>query len=183
MDTPELPLEPNPVPDPASAAAPLPAEPSAGAAPVPRCLNHPGLDATVRCDGCSATVCDTCAFGFPGDRHLCPACAERAVERAGKSRRKVRHWALALALWALVSFVVFLGVAAVSPETDQAYGLLSGFFILFVVLPVVAGLILAVQAVRAPPGAAPVAVVALTLNIVVATLTVLLIIVGILVPE
>ena len=41
------------------------------------CINHPGVEATVRCKQCGKPVCDTCVESGPTGRFCSPACRQK----------------------------------------------------------------------------------------------------------
>lgn len=57
------------------------------------CINHPGVEATVRCKQCGQPVCDTCVVQGPTGRFCSVACKEkhqafmaRSQQLEGKAR-------------------------------------------------------------------------------------------------
>ncbi len=50
------------------------------------CQNHQQVAAVQRCSKCSARICQTCDFVFPGDLHLCPRCVTSGSGMSGGRR-------------------------------------------------------------------------------------------------
>lgn len=85
------------------------------------CINHPGIEATVRCKQCGKPVCDTCVVIGPSGRFCSAGCQQRHlafVQRAqqldGKARTgvfmRVRNAVGALIVIAAVAgAVLFVG--------------------------------------------------------------------------
>ncbi|KKM72123.1 hypothetical protein LCGC14_1423650 [marine sediment metagenome] len=51
-----------------------PGEPILAPGPVPSCVNHPAVPATVMCAHCGKRICQTCAFSQANGTITCPAC-------------------------------------------------------------------------------------------------------------
>ncbi len=91
-----------------------------------KCVNHPAVDAVVRCTSCSAPVCKTCDFVFDGDVHVCPKCATRtdAPLSPGRKRNLILSFVLA-GVATLCTFVFFVAAVAVTDEAAlEAMGIL-----------------------------------------------------------
>jgi hypothetical protein len=121
--------------------------PLAASAPLSRpgigvpCQRHPEMVAIARCSQCGAAVCMTCDFAYPGNIHLCPACATQATRPLSSKRKKLAIWSIVLAVVATLGTVaVFSGAlagAAQTPEDQEAIGLV---IMLFCVIPSLVGL-------------------------------------------
>ena len=85
------------------------------------CINHPGVEATVRCKQCGKPVCNTCVVIGPTGRFCSAGCqqrhqafAQRAQQLDGKTRSglfmRIRNAVAALiVLAAVVGVALFLG--------------------------------------------------------------------------
>ncbi len=96
------------------------------------CINHPGVEATVRCKQCGTPVCDTCVVQGPTGRFCSAACKEkhqafmaRSQQLEGKARssfgarfRKVGGFILLVAV-----VLVAVAVAATIFEVPVLSGL------------------------------------------------------------
>ena len=89
------------------------------------CATHADVQAIHKCKICSAGVCETCDFKFPGSIHICPVCVMKP--RGGLSARRLKFviWGYA------VGAVTFLSYAM------GEYYASSGFMILSLVTCVV----------------------------------------------
>ena len=96
------------------------------------CQQHPTVAAVVRCTRCTAPLCPTCDFAYPGGTHFCPSCATSARPGLSKRRRRLVIGALALAAWATCGLVLLLsGVFAemIESEGEDVVGAILSFLI------------------------------------------------------
>lgn len=121
-----------------------------GAAKQPdvHCTQHPAVPAIHVCRACGAGVCQTCDFVFPGDVHVCPACAANPKRTLSPHRRRSLVWAYVMAAWSTFALVLFLVLSAVHGlggmdrrEKETVLGLL---FSVFVLIPSLVGTALSV---------------------------------------
>lgn len=105
------------------------------------CVNHPGIEATVRCKQCSRPVCDTCIVTGPTGRFCCPECkqkhevfTQRAQQMDGKARTtlfpKLRQLGgnllLAAAVVAALAVVgTIFDIPVLTPLVQQARGMIG----------------------------------------------------------
>ena len=92
------------------------------------CQNHPQVRAVVRCSRCSAQICQTCDFNFPGNLHLCPRCITLKPELTGSRKGMVTAAFILGGVATLAAILVFSGAMAGAPV------LLVGVFIQWVML-------------------------------------------------
>ena len=100
-----------------------------------KCVNHGGVQAARRCGYCGAGICETCAFTFPGDLHLCPTCATQPSPALLERKKKFLVWgyvgAIAGTLSIALSVFYSASDAARSGEADEAvYGLIGWLIML-----------------------------------------------------
>ena len=62
-----------------------------------KCANHPEADACAVCANCRAKICATCDFSFPGNVHLCPACATDPKQGLTPKRKGMAYTSMGLA--------------------------------------------------------------------------------------
>lgn len=85
-----------------------------------KCRTHSEVDAVQRCVRCSAPVCSTCDFVFPGNVHLCPQCAASPQKTVTGTRKKTLVFSYILAAWCSVGLVLlFSGVFARMMRTSE----------------------------------------------------------------
>jgi hypothetical protein len=121
---------------PKSIALPL-SEPALAPGPIePRvmCANHATVAAGHRCRSCKAAICDTCTFSFPGELHLCPACATKPPTALTEQRRNYLTWSYVAAAVTTLTLAVLLllGASAGSrtPEDNKAIDTLLGWVLI-----------------------------------------------------
>ena len=112
------------------------------------CSQHPEANAVRRCGLCTATMCPTCDFEFPGHFHLCPTCATNPQTALSSRRKKLIGFAYALAAWATLALAVLFsgalaGLVEQSKEAEAAIGVLAGIGIF---IPTLAGTALSFSA-------------------------------------
>ncbi len=95
-----------------------------------KCVNHSGVAAARRCGYCGSGICETCAFTFPGELHLCPTCATQPSPAVLERKKKFLVWAYVGAIFGtltIVGSVLYGASAAMSgDQADEAvYGLLG----------------------------------------------------------
>ena len=83
-----------------------------------------------RCAGCSAPVCETCDFKFPGGYHYCPDCATNPLQPMSGWRKGLAVWSMVLATWVTLFFVVLLSGALAEFVTDQIGAIIVGALIM-----------------------------------------------------
>lgn len=110
-----------------------------------RCVQHPSVSATKKCQGCGAFMCDTCDFALPGDIHVCPACAAAPQGGLSPKRKRLLYSSLALGVWCTIGLVLLLfGIfAAKSAGDEAALGIVITFFL---IVPSIIGLALGLSA-------------------------------------
>jgi hypothetical protein len=146
----------------------------AGRAPVGPCQNHPQSQAIVRCSRCTAPMCPTCDFVFPGNLHLCPRCVTLKPELSGSRKSMV------IAAFILAGVATFAAILVFSGAMTGASILLVGLFIQWVMLDTsIIGMGLAFGAIDRKLGT-PVSVwIAAFWNLIIVAIGVLLFIIGI----
>lgn len=100
-----------------------------------KCVDHPEVDAVVRCRLCGKSICSTCDFAMPGGVHVCPSCIEsQSTEDVSPKRKKHTYIALALASWATILMALLFGGAFNSLFTPDAGGKAADLLITNVIL-------------------------------------------------
>lgn len=93
-----------------------PAAPAAQVRPVVsilgKCKAHPEVHAVALCTHCTAAICATCDFAFPGGIHLCPACATNPKQAITPRRKAQSMWSLGLGIFNVVGIIVLRAIAA-----------------------------------------------------------------------
>lgn len=84
------------------------------------CSGHPDNPAIHWCQLCATPICATCDFTFPGDVHLCPACATKPQGKITPRRRKLLRWSFALGSLALSALVLDLVISAAAAGRTAA---------------------------------------------------------------
>jgi len=130
---------PTPAPDPYGDIPLAPAvETAAPRAATVMCRVHPDMPAVAYCRTCGAPACNTCDFVFPGNLHLCTACATKPQDALNPKRKKLLGWSYAMAIWTTIAIVMLMmGVFATRRKADQeAVGVALE---IFVFLPSIVG--------------------------------------------
>lgn len=145
----------------------------------PDCVNHPAIKSTRQCTSCGAPVCETCAFKFPPDLIVCPACAAAPRTALSPKRRAFLIWSFLCAGGATAFMAALLSgvfANAIHNEVDrQAFGT---FFLVVVLGLTLPGIGLSAGA-RLPRQPTPVGVwIALIWNIVMLAAFMLLCLIG-----
>jgi hypothetical protein len=87
------------------------------------------VQATRRCGYCGSGICETCAFTFPNDLHLCPTCATQPSPAVLERKKKFLIWAHVGAIFGTLSIAgsVFYGASAGNDRQadESVYGLLG----------------------------------------------------------
>lgn len=105
------------------------------------CINHPSIEATVRCKQCGTPVCNACMVAGATGRFCSNACrdkhqafVQRAQQLDGKARTsffaKLRRWAGWLIMAALVAVVLgvvgtLFEVPVLTPLVYQVRGMIG----------------------------------------------------------
>lgn len=110
-----------------------------------KCLHHPDVPADCLCDQCHTPVCATCAFIFPGDRHICPKCAENNEIVISPRRKKNVIWSFCCGVGGLLLFIIFF-VRAQGIETQSELEANSTVFGSLIIIISVVGLALGLGA-------------------------------------
>ena len=107
------------------------------------CSNHPEMVSISHCQICAIPICATCAFIFPGDVAFCPDCVQSpAVNQIDPKRTRNIRWALGLGIWAIIGSVAFF-IGTESIENEEELEVIGMAFSVAVLLPNLAGLVLA----------------------------------------
>ncbi|HEX73151.1 MAG TPA: hypothetical protein ENN65_07530 [Candidatus Hydrogenedentes bacterium] len=80
------------------------------------CINHPGVEATVRCKQCGTPVCDTCVESGPTGRFCSPACRQKHeafMQRAQQMDGRARSGVFVKLRGLIGSIIIILVVLAV----------------------------------------------------------------------
>jgi len=106
------------------------------------CVNHNSVAAARRCGYCGAGICETCAFTFPGDLHLCPTCATQPSPAVLERKKKFLVWGYVGAIFGTLTTIglVYYGATARS-DGGQADEAVTGFLGLMWMGSVATGLI------------------------------------------
>lgn len=85
-----------------------------------KCINHAAVEASHLCRYCKAGICETCTFSFPGELHLCPACATKQPAAMTEKRRFYLIWSYVGALVTTVAIAFSLtGVQYAGSQTQS----------------------------------------------------------------
>jgi hypothetical protein len=99
-----------------------------------KCINHAAVDAVYRCRYCSAGICETCAFSFPGELHLCPSCVTKQPPALTAQRRKYLTWSYVAAsvttLTLTLTFVLGASAGSRTAEDNQAIDTFVGWVLM-----------------------------------------------------
>ena len=107
------------------------------------CVNHPQVQAAVRCTMCRTAICGTCDFAFPGNRHYCPQCMVNLEQKLSPQQKKRLTWSYAMAAISSVLFVIYLALSASMVTQDDATAV--GFVFLFLLATSITGLTYSIQ--------------------------------------
>ena len=86
-----------------------------------KCVNHPDVDAVVRCRACKAPICKTCDFTFPGNLHFCPNCASNPQEGLSSKRKGFVIWSYILAVVATLTLVLIVSGATDMGSNEETF--------------------------------------------------------------
>ncbi|MAX26719.1 MAG: hypothetical protein CMJ19_19675 [Phycisphaeraceae bacterium] len=91
-----------------------------------QCIHHPDVQAVAVCMECHTPVCNTCVFTYPGNVHLCPACATNPVKKLTSGRKSLAIWSIVLAVWSFLALgALVLGVfEEIAQESEDALGVI-----------------------------------------------------------
>ena len=113
------------------------------------CRWHPNTQAVQICKACGAAMCQTCDFVFPGNLHLCPACATAPQQGLTGKRRAYLIWSYVLAVWATVVLAFIMsGALADSVQTEEDAMALGVAMLLLILVPAIIGTALGSAAMR-----------------------------------
>ena len=166
---------------PTPGAAPFNPPPLPGGNPAPAffCQNHSEVQAILRCTGCGAGVCPTCDFAFPGNVHLCPACATNPRPQIAPGRKKTMWWAMGLNVWNTIGLVLmFAGVFAKAHATKADRDAMGGLITVGFIIPSLIGIGLGIASMERRQRNPPIAWIACIWSIAICAVYLLLIIVG-----
>lgn len=121
------------------------------------CERHTSVAAIHLCTKCSAPICDTCAFAFPGGIFICPTCATLRSNTLTGGRKTAVGFSLALGALGLLAMVIMF--TAGPWDEDSATGIS-----LLVFIPSLAGMILGLSSLDKRLGNPPVLRVAAIAN-------------------
>ena len=111
------------------------------------CVRHSTIQAVQVCKVCSAAMCQTCDFVFPGNIHLCPTCATSPDKGPKGKRRTYLIWSYILAGWSTLASVFFLSGVAAEGMGSEADAEVLGIAMTFLLLvPALIGLALGCSA-------------------------------------
>jgi len=162
---------------------PLPAEILAqsaatgfGDAAARQCQQHPESNAVALCKSCQAPICATCDFVFPNGVHLCPECATSDKPSALSSGRKT------MVVWAMLcaGFTTIMTVLSFFGAFERFAAQEPGQTILgtVIMLPLIAGLALAISSLDSRAGNPLLVWINLIWNIVMTVVWLLLTVIG-----
>jgi hypothetical protein len=123
--------------------------PRSALANVPKCVDHPEVDAVARCLSCRKLMCGTCMFEFPGDVRLCPACATDPKQALSPQRKTQSMWSMGLGIGGAVGTILMFVVA-----TSMAGNLrrdtveMMGCLVILIGIASLIGLVLGITAFR-----------------------------------
>lgn len=139
------------------------------------CQQHPEVAAVARCKTCSAPVCGTCDFRFPGGLHLCPTCATNPSRSLSKTRKTMVVWSMLLAGWVTLFLVLLLSGALAEVVMEEAGATLMGSLIM---IPGLIGLALACGSLEKRAGNPPIVWVTVVWNGILMAVWIILCILG-----
>ena len=111
---------------PASGAVATPVEALHGV----RCQRHPEVAAVGRCRVCSAAVCQTCVFQFPGGLNYCPECATNPSRPLSSPRKALVIWSMLMAGWVTLLLAVLLSGALEEAVMEEPGDTIIGILIM-----------------------------------------------------
>jgi hypothetical protein len=111
-----------------------------------RCVQHPNLPATAKCQACGGFMCQTCTFDLPGGMKICPTCAT-ATPKLSPKRKKFLIGSYVFAVWCTVVMAALFGGAFRDFAHDKASEELFGMLLMFLLpIPSLIGVALGVSA-------------------------------------
>ena len=110
------------------------------------CVNHPTVEAVVKCKICRTYICNTCDFSFPGGIHVCPKCVVAVENKISKKRKKYLIWSYILAGLSTFFLFLFFSALAGADSESEAESIGVGFFYL-IFLTAITGTVLGFNAI------------------------------------
>lgn len=105
-----------------------------------KCINHPEVNSTERCNGCGSYICATCDFPLSHQRHACPTCVMSEPAGIAPGRRNRAIIGCLLAVWGSVSLGLLMAGSFASMVSGPGGEAFAGILIsLMSLLPAVAG--------------------------------------------
>ena len=152
-----------------------PFAPSLIGAAASQCQNHPDVAAVVRCKSCSASLCKTCDFEFPGGIHLCPSCATKTSSPMTGDRKKFLAISYLCAAWVTVLLGLSLSGMFVEMVEDEFAANLFG---LLLTIPALIGLALSLGSMDKRAGNPASVIASVVWNVVLTVVWIILCVVG-----